>query len=208
MPAPKTEESNTVTKALIGLLSGIPESDEPLNADPKRRAQAIASSAAMKAAGISGAMALPPGPLGLATIIPDLLAIWKLQRAMVADIAAAYGKTAVLEKEAMIYCLFKHTSAALVRDLLARVGERFLIRRTAARATQQMLQKIGVRVTQRVIGKSLSRWIPVIGALGVGAYAYYDTTQVAANAIELFSKNIGVEPERGRETSVGPAKIN
>ncbi len=109
---------------------------------------------------------------------------------MVADIAATYGKSVFLGKETMIYCLFKHSGAALMRDLVVRVGERYLVRRTALRAIQQILQKLGVRVTQRVIGKSISRWIPILGAFGVGAYAYYDTTQVAATAIELFSKKL------------------
>jgi hypothetical protein len=30
----------------------------------------------------------------------------------------------------------------------------------------------------------------VVGALGVGAYAYYDTGQVAATAMSLFAKDI------------------
>lgn len=150
----------------------------------------------MKAAAISGALALPPGPLGLVTIIPDLITIWRIQQTMVADIAAAYGKSASLVKKTMIYCLFKHGSAALMRDLVVRVGERYLVQRTAVRAVQQILQKVGVRITQRVIGKSITRWIPLLGALGVGAYAYYDTTQVAATAIELFSKDIVMETRK------------
>jgi hypothetical protein len=149
----------------------------------------------MKAATLSGTLALPPGPLGMATILPDLLAIWHLQRAIVADIAAAHGKTDYLGKETMIYCLFKHGGAALMRDVVTRTGERFLVRRAALRAVQQLLQKIGVRVTQRVIGKMITRWIPLLGAFGVGAYAYYDTTQVAANAIELFSGDIELEDD-------------
>jgi hypothetical protein len=32
--------------------------------------------------------------------------------------------------------------------------------------------------------------VPVVGALGVGAYAYYDTGQVAATAMALFSRDI------------------
>jgi hypothetical protein len=32
-----------------------------------------------------------------------------------------------------------------------------------------------------------------VGAVGVGAYAYYDTSQVAATAIDLFAKDIIVE---------------
>jgi len=64
---------------------------------------------------------------------------------------------------------------------------------------QQILQKVGVRVTQRVIGKSISRWIPILGALGVGAYAYYDTTQVAATTIELFSKDLEHEDPKEKK---------
>jgi len=196
-------DSNVVTRVLNDLISRIPKSDESLSANPKERAQVIARATAVKAAAISGALALPPGPFGLATIIPDLLAIWRLQQSMVADIAAVYGKSAYLEKETMIYCLFKHGGAALMRDLVVRVGERFLIKRTALRAIQQILQKVGVRVTQRVIGKSISRWIQIVGALGVGAYAFYDTTQVAATAIGLFSQEI--EFEDAKKESTGPS---
>jgi hypothetical protein len=39
----------------------------------------------------------------------------------------------------------------------------------------------------------VSRWLPIIGALGVAAYAYYDTGKVAENAIEFFSSEIDVE---------------
>lgn len=99
----------------------------------------------------------------------------------------------------MIYCLFKHGGAAVVKDLIVRVGQRYVIRRATLRFIQQVLQKIGVRVTQRVIGKSISRWIPLLGALGVGAYAYYDTTQVAATAIELFSKDLADDESKKTE---------
>ena len=46
------------------------------------------------------------------------------------------------------------------------------------------------KLTQNIIGKGVSRFVPLIGAVGVGAYAYFDTTQVAKTAIELFSKDI------------------
>lgn len=192
-----SRDANAVTKALHDLVSRIPRSAEPVAANPVGRARVITRLAGMKAAAISGTLALPPGPLGLATVLPDLIAIWRVQQAMVADIGAAFGKSALLRKEAMIYCLFKHGGAALMRDLVVRVGERYLIRRTATRAIQQLLEKVGIRVTQRVIGKSISRWIPVLGAVGVGAYAYYDTRQVAATAIELFSRRLEIEERAG-----------
>lgn len=184
---------NAVTKALVQLMSRVPTSSEPMSENPNERARAIASAAAAKAAAISSALALPPGPFGFATILPDLVAIWRLQQSMVADIAAAFGQSAFLHQEAMIYCLFKHGGAALLRDLVARAGERFLIRRTARKTVEQTLERIGVKVTQRVMGKSISRLLPIVGAVVVGAYAYRDTAQVAANAIELFSKDLLLE---------------
>ena len=190
---PPKNDPSSVSKALLKLVSDIPESEEHFASDPKSRAQQLAKSAARTAAGISAALAIPPGPLGLATILPDLIGIWHVQRQLVADIAAVYGKTGSLTPTAMVYCLFKHGSAALVRDLVVRVGERIVIKRATLKLLQELLSKIGVRVTQKVLGRTLSRWIPLIGALGIGAYAYYDTSQVAGNAIELFSKEIGSE---------------
>jgi hypothetical protein len=77
-----------------------------------------------------------------------------------------------------------------VRDLVTRVGERLLIRRVSLEAMERIIRKAAGRVTQRVIGKALSRWLPIVGAVGVGAYAFYDTAQVGKTAIDLFQRNL------------------
>ena len=67
----------------------------------------------------------------------------------------------------------------------------------------------GVRVAQRIAAKSVSRWLPVLGALGAGAYAYYDTTHVASNAIDLFAANVRIaegEPEEQATAVVKPSQ--
>jgi len=198
-------EKNSLVKVLMDLIGKIPVSKESERSDPKIRAQAIARSASRRAATISGALALPPGPFGIATVLPDLISIWHIQRQMVADIASVYGKSAVLNREVMLYCLFKHGAAALVRDVVSRVGERLLFKKVAAAGVQQLLQKIGLRFSQRVIGQTLSRFVPVLGALGVGAYAYYDTNKVAVTAIETFSREIqllGPPPVGSKDTAL------
>jgi len=73
---------------------------------------------------------------------------------------------------------------------VVRVGERYLIQRTSLGFMQSAAQTLGVKVTQNIIGKSAARFVPLIGAVGVGAYAYFDTTQVAKTAIDLFSRDI------------------
>ena len=181
---------NQLTDAILKLVSTIPETNEIVSMHPEIRAKHIARAASLKASAISGALAIPPGPLGMLTIIPDLLAVWKIQAQMVVDIAAAYNKKANLSREVMIYCLFKHAASQAVRDLVVRAGERYLIKRTSLRAMKSILQKVGIKVTQKVAGKGISRWLPIVGAIGVASYAYYDTNGVAKAAMELFSGEI------------------
>ena len=109
---------------------------------------------------------------------------------MIADIAATFNKSASLTREQMLYCLFKHAASQAVRDLVIRVGERVLVRRASLKTIQQVINKVGIKVTQQVAAKTISRWIPVIGAIGVGGYAAYDTSRVAKTAIELFQSEI------------------
>lgn len=186
----------TIAERLLKVISTIPSTDESLSKIPMVRAREIAGTAAWKAASISGTLALPPGPLGLLTVIPDLVAIWNIQCQMIADIAAVFGKTAFLGREQMIYCLFKHTASHAVRAFVLRVGERILVRRVSLQVIQRILRRLGVVITQRLAGRAISRWIPVVGALGIGAYAYYDTANVGETTIELFQSELEKAPEK------------
>ena len=192
---PPANPAQGIYRALLDFLSEIPKSHEQTSARPMERARAIAQSAATKAAVFSGSLALPPGPLAVLTIIPDLVGIWKIQAQMIADIAATFGKQFTLTREQMLYCLFRHAAAQVVRDLVARVGERAVVRTLPLKAIQRLVEKIGIKVTQRMAANAATRWLPVIGAMGVGAYAFYDTRQVARTAIDLFQKEIDIEVE-------------
>ena len=179
-----------VENALLDLVIRIPNSREHAVEHPLARAQALARSTSRQASLVASSMALPPGFWGWLTVVPELVAVWKLQTQMVSDIAAVYGKSAAMGREQMMYCLFKHVSAQLFRDVVTRVGERVLVQKASSALVQSMVKKLGLQITQGLVGKSASRFLPIVGALGVGAYAYYDTTQVAKTAIELFSKEI------------------
>ena len=183
-----------VGEAILGLVVNIPPTREAALPDQVQahvRARLVARAAARKASLLAGSMALPPGPLGWITFLPELVAVWKLQGQMVADIAGIYNQDATLTREHMLYCLFKHLSAQALRDVVVRVGERLLVQKTSGALLQNMAQKIGIQVSQKLLGKSVSRFVPLIGAVGVGAYAYFDTTRVADTAIELFSGQAG-----------------
>lgn len=184
-----------LAEKLLDVVGRIPAPREPQHPDPAARAQVIARTAAIKAAAAAGTLALPPGPLGWATIAPELYAVWKIQAQMVADIAGAYGKPELLSREQMLYSLFGHTAASAFRNLVVNVGERYLVRRAPLSALYAIGNKVALRIAQRSAGRVVTRWIPALGALGVAGYVYVDTGHVASTSIELFSADVRIEGE-------------
>ena len=158
--------------------------------NPDEAAASIARSAAQRAALLSGSLALPPGPLGLLTVLPDIYLIWQTQRQMVADIFALYGRTAELTRTHMLYCLFRHAASQVLRDVAVRAGERVVVRQLTGSALSSVLGSVGASVTQRMAGSAAGRWVPIVGALAVGGYAYWDTLQVAKTARRLLAPQI------------------
>lgn len=185
--------SQLIAQAILSLVGKVPASKEPRSRKPADDARQKANAAAAKAALAAGALALPPGMVGWLTVLPEMVGVWKIQRQLVADIAAIYGKHATLTPEQLVYCLFQHTAAQGVRDLVVRVGQRSLVRHASPLLIRTITRRIGARLAQQAVGKGVARWLPVVGAVGMGAYAYYDTAQVAATAIDLFEGVIEVE---------------
>jgi hypothetical protein len=209
VPARRVDESGNgdslserLTRAVLEIAGRIPQTDEHKSRGPEDRARAIAAAAANKAALAAGTLALPPGPLGWLTIVPELIAIWRIQRQMVADIAGAFGVSADLTRSHMLYCLFRHAAAQAMRDVGVQVGARLLIQDVPLRVIEKAAAKIGVHLSKRLAGRGIARWLPVIGAIGVGAYAYYDTGQVARTAIALFSNGEPPAPKLARRMRI------
>ncbi len=184
---PESAASRSITEALLDLLGQLPGSHEAAASDPAARAQAIAEAAARRAGLVAGTLALPPGPLGWLTVLPELVAIWRIQAQMVADIAGCHGQAWRLTREQMLFCLFRHTAAQAFRDFAVRAGQRWIVQAAAAGAFRGALTVIGIKLSKRALGRGAARWLPVIGAVGVGAYAWYDTRQVARTAQALFA---------------------
>jgi len=188
-------EHRRITRAILDFVSEIPGSRIDSSQDPATEARRLANRAAQHAALTAGSLALPPGPLGWLTLLPELIAIWKIQAQLVSDIAAAYGRHATLGREQMLWCLFRHTAAQAFRDLAVQMGDRLVFRRMSRGVAQRIAGQVGVKLSRRTLSEGLSRWLPLIGALGVGAYAYYDTGQVAGTAIALFGSEVLFEQD-------------
>lgn len=168
------------------VISEVPPARTQATPNPGSDAHRLAREAARNAAALSASLALPPGPFGMLTVLPDLYLIWKIQRQLVADIFALHGRTAELSNTHMLYCLFRHMASHVLRDVAVRAGQRALVSNLSASALRSMLGSLGTTVVQRLLGTGASRWIPLAGAAAVGAYAYWDTLQVAKTARRLL----------------------
>jgi len=199
-PSPTAE----LARALLDFIARAPVSDAPESRAPRSVARYLTTSAAMKAGVAAGSLALPPGPLGWLTIIPEMIGVLRIQGQLVADIARTYGHDGKLTQEEMLYCLFRHSAAQAVRDLVVRVGERALIQRASTQAIEALARRIGIRLTERGISRAVGRWVPIIGAAGVGAYAYYDTSRVGDTAIEIF-ESVNADPAAA--AAIPPASL-
>ena len=188
------QPSQRIAQQILDFLSHIPSTREQPREHPRARAEAIALAARRKAFVASSSLALPPGPLGWLTVLPELVAIWKFQAQMVADIAAVCGQHPTLTREQMMYCLFRHAAAQAVRDLAVRAGQRWMVHAATAHSFRSIAHRVGVKLSERALGSSLARMVPLVGALGVGAYAWYDTRQVARTAFAMFSHEVEIVP--------------
>ncbi|MBK9114264.1 MAG: hypothetical protein IPM22_01140 [Betaproteobacteria bacterium] len=187
LPATRDDAPRDLEGTIERTISEVPAPRTRAVADPDRAAEEIAKRSARQAAVLSGSLALPPGPFGLLTVLPDLYLIWKTQRQMVADIFALYGRTAELTRSHMLYCLFRHAASQVLRDFAVRTGQRVVVQQLSGGALKTVVAKVGMSVSKRAAGSAAGRWVPVAGAAAVGAYAYWDTLQVAKTARRLLA---------------------
>ena len=179
---------------LFELITDIPESLYSPNENSDEKIKKLIRQAAVKASLVSATLSVPAGVTGVLTSIPDIAAIWRIQAQLVSDIAATYGKFAMLSREAMVWCLFRHSAAQLVRDIAVRTGSRIVVQKVSFAVLETLLKKIGLKVSTKFLGRAALRAIPAIGALGNGAYSFYDTTEVGKTAAAYF-KALADNPE-------------
>ena len=187
----KTEDAKSKLKEktinlIFELITEIPDSLHCATDDPDAKVKLLIQQASFKAATVSATLSIPAGFTGILTAIPDIAAIWRIQAQLVADVAATYGKLAVLTREAMVWCLFRHSAASLLRDLAVRTGSRIVVQKLSSTALKKIIEKIGLKISSSLVSKTILRAIPAIGAIGNGAYAYYDTTEVGKTAASYF----------------------
>lgn len=156
-------------------------------------AEELISAASWKAFATSTALALPPGPLGLATILPELLAVTKIQINLVYAIAKLKGQEAKLT-DSLVALIFAHEAGLQIgRYLTENFGEKVVVKSLPQRAMAQIVEQVGIRIGIRITQKALGRWIPVLFAPVFGALSKKMTQRIGEEALKVFGGELVVE---------------
>jgi hypothetical protein len=112
--ASMTQVASNIGQSILDSVGDVPPSSRKKSKEALKESRAAITKAAAKASLTAGAFAVPLGPIGWLTILPEMVTVWKIQAQLVADIAALHGQKVVLTREQMLYCLFRHTAAQAV----------------------------------------------------------------------------------------------
>lgn len=154
-----------------------------------REIDSLIKVAATKNAAISGASSLIPGPWGMVAVVPELIAVMRLQIGLIYDIGAAYGKKDVLTKE-LALGIFVSALGSSAGSVLVIRGGTVLVKRASLRVMQTMIAMLGGKIAQGAIKSAVAKWLPGVGAAAMAAWSAYMTKQIGEKAKEIMQKEI------------------
>ncbi len=187
------------------VMAEVPKSKHKAVTNPDQQSELIIRRASKKAGLLSAGLSIPVGPLGLLTIIPELVGVWKLQKQMVADIAAVYGNKEEVGREQMLYCLFRYSAAHVVADVTSKSAERLLLNRMSQASFDHAVGKVSLHIGNSLTLRMSRIVLPLVGAIFLGLYSHNDTMKVGKTAKFLFKQT----PEQPNQNVItfSPASI-
>ncbi len=157
------------------------------DAQPLGRPEEMVDEAAQKAFAISTSLGLVPGPLGMATVLPEVVALAKLHVNLIHRIARYYNRQQHVSREIVLLILANVMGVAAGEVLVRKVGTALVIRSVDSAVAKRVAQKIGSRIINRAAEKAIGRWIPVLTAPLFGYFSRSLTRKVGREADKLFS---------------------
>lgn len=143
----------------------------------------------------STAMSLPPGPFGLATILPELMAVTKIQINLIYAIAKLKGQEQKLNSTLLALVFAHEAGLNIARFLSKKFGDKIVVKPLSQRALAQVAEQLGVRIGVRLTQKALGRWVPVVLAPVFGYFSKQMTERIGREAERLFSAELELETE-------------
>ncbi len=142
---------------------------------------------------LSTGAGIPTGPLGLATIIPELVALTKIQINLIYKIAKYHNQEAQVNATLILFIMGNALGVVLKHALAEKMGSRIITRSLSAEGTRKLAQKIGEKISTQFFRKAAGRWIPLVLAPVFGYFSYAMTKKVGREAENLLANVIEIE---------------
>ncbi|MEM7181671.1 MAG: hypothetical protein AAF518_12205 [Spirochaetota bacterium] len=191
-----TEFRKILSKRLVNIFSDIENYQSPYAlsvSEPSVIIKELTKKAAWKLSFISAGLALPPGYAAYATVLPEILLLYRVQGHLVKDIAALYGKEQQVTQELLLYCLFQKSQKYFLKNIVKEFSTRTIIRPMTFHAVESLVFRISERIANRYLRHSVSKFIPFSGLVLSSGKTYVDTLAIGKRSQEIFSKEIFID---------------
>jgi len=143
--------------------------------------------AAKKAFWVSTTLSAVPGPFGLATILPEIGAVTRLQIDLVYKIAKYYKNLETINQSIILLIFANALGLTVGNQLVRKVGVRLVIKALSAPVIERIAQRIGLRIAAKITQRIAGRWLAVIAAPVFGLFSKKMTGKIGVEAQALFA---------------------
>lgn len=149
--------------------------------------------ASRQAFAISTCAGLVPGLLGFFTILPELVAVTKLQINLIYKLAKYYGKAHRLNASIIFSIFATALGVGEHRICMREVGPRVVVKALSSQMLRKMAPQIGANVSTRIARRHFARWFPILTAPAFGYFSMAMTEKIAYVADEIFLPDMDIE---------------
>jgi len=149
--------------------------------------------ASNKAFSVSFASGMMPGPFGMATILPELAAVTKIQMDLLYKIAKYHGRLDQVNRTLVLYVFGCALGVTAGRLLGQRAGSRLIVKAFSTQAAQKIAAAIGARIGSSFVQRSAGRWICMATAPVFALLSKRMTEKIGGYAEDLFRQDIEIE---------------
>jgi hypothetical protein len=168
------------------------------------------ATASRHAFAISTAAGMIPGIVGIFSILPELIAVTKLQINLIYKLAKFYGKEHLLNST-IIFSIFATAMGVGEHKIFMRqAGSRIVVKAVSSHAMKSLASRLGAKMSAMIAGRRFARLIPFLTAPAFGYFSMAMTQRIAYVADEIFLPDLMAQEaifcSRGHELPAGAAK--
>ena len=160
-----------------------------VDGDPPKMTRKAARSAFFISTGAS----IPGGAVGVATLVPELVALTKLQINLILKVAKFYQQETKVNKTIILAILGGALGVVLKHAFVNKVGTRIIVKSLSAEGTKRITRQIGEKIAVTFLKKGAGRLVPILLAPVFGYFSLSMTRKVGRQAESLFSHELEVD---------------